>query len=160
MPQIQLKTEIHAPVERCFDLARSIDLHKISTAKTNEEAVAGTTSGLIGLHETVTWRATHLGVRQHLTSRITAFQRPHFFTDEQVKGIFKQIYHEHRFEQVGNRVIITDIFHFRSPFGIAGRIFNAVFLTSYLRRLLIKRNQIIREFAETDAWKQVLPETK
>ncbi len=53
MPRIILDTWINAPVERCFDLARSIDLHKISTEQTNEKAISGVTSGLIGLNETV-----------------------------------------------------------------------------------------------------------
>ena len=51
MPKIELKTEINSTLEICFDLSRSIDLHKISTAKTNEEAIEGTTSGLINLNK-------------------------------------------------------------------------------------------------------------
>ena len=90
MPFIDIETTIKAPIERCFDLARSIDLHQISTSHTNETAIAGTTSGLIGLNETVTWEATHFGVRQQLTSRITEFEYPNLFTDEMVKGVFKQ----------------------------------------------------------------------
>lgn len=31
MPKIYLETIVNAPIERVFDLARSIDLHKIST---------------------------------------------------------------------------------------------------------------------------------
>jgi ligand-binding SRPBCC domain-containing protein len=65
--------------------------------------------------ETVTWEATHFGVRQKLTSRITGFVRPIFFRDEQVKGAFKYIRHDHRFEQVGDKVIMTDTFDFGSP---------------------------------------------
>jgi hypothetical protein len=61
MPKIELHTEIDAPIERVFDLARSIDLHMLSTSHTNEKAIAGKTSGLIGLGEWVTWRAKHLG---------------------------------------------------------------------------------------------------
>jgi hypothetical protein len=61
MPRIVLKTEIDAPIEVCFDLSRSIDLHQISTAHTNEQAIDGVTSGLINLHESVTWRARHFG---------------------------------------------------------------------------------------------------
>jgi hypothetical protein len=41
MPIIELTTEIKSTIEICFDLSRSIDLHKISTAYTNEEAIAG-----------------------------------------------------------------------------------------------------------------------
>lgn len=64
-----------APPEVVFDLARSIDLHKLSTAHTGEEAIAGKTSGLIELGETVTWRARHFGVMQTLTSKVTGFER-------------------------------------------------------------------------------------
>lgn len=41
MPIIELKTHIKANRAIVFDLSRSIDLHKISTEQTNEEAIAG-----------------------------------------------------------------------------------------------------------------------
>ena len=156
MPKIELTTEIHSTLEICFDLSRSIDLHKISTEQTNETAIAGTTSGLINLNEFVTWQATHFGIRQKLTSKITAFDRPTYFKDEQHKGVFKSFYHEHKFKQLGDKVIMKDIFHFKSPFGIFGKLFNKLVLTNYLRKLLIERNKVIKEFAETDKWKSVL----
>lgn len=156
MPIIELKTEINSTLEICFDLSRSIDFHKTSTVQTNEEAIEGRTTGLIELNEMVTWQATHFGIRQKLTSKITAFNRPNFFVDEQTKGIFKSIFHEHIFEQVGNKIIMTDIFEFNSPFGIFGKIFNKLILTNYLKKLLINRNGIIKEYAETEKWKVVL----
>jgi hypothetical protein len=55
MPLIRLETVIRAPIERCFDLSRTIDLHMRSTEETQEIAVAGVTTGLIGLGEEVTW---------------------------------------------------------------------------------------------------------
>jgi hypothetical protein len=57
MPTINLTTEINAPIEICFDLSRSIDLHKHSMEHTGEEAIAGRTSGLIEDGEFVTWQA-------------------------------------------------------------------------------------------------------
>ena len=156
MPKIEIITQINSTLEICFDLSRSIDLHKISTAQTKEQAVAGRTNGLINLNETVTWQATHFGIRQKLTSKITAFDRPNYFIDEQIKGIFKSIIHEHKFEKVGDYVIMKDTFEFHSPFGFLGKIFNKLVLTNYLKRLLIDRNQIIIEFAETEKWKEVL----
>ena len=156
MPKIELITEIKSTLEICFDLSRSIDLHKISTAQTNEEAIGGRTSGLINLNETVTWQATHFGIKQKLSSKITAFNRPNYFVDEQIKGIFKSIYHEHKFEQVGDIIIMKDIFEFHSPFGVLGKIFNKLILTSYMKDLLENRNLIIKEFAETGKWKEVL----
>lgn len=156
MPKIELVTEINSTIDICFDLSRSIELHQISTSKTNERAIAGKTSGLLGLNEFVTWEATHFGIKQTLTSKITVFDRPHYFVDEQVKGAFKSIYHEHIFEQVSNKVIMKDVFEFHSPFGLFGQLFNKIILTNYLEKLLIDRNKVIKEFAETDKWNLLL----
>lgn len=156
MPKIELTTEINSTIDICFDLSRSIDLHKISTIQTNEQAIAGKTSGLINLNEFVTWQATHFGIRQKLTSKITEFDRPKYFKDEQQNGAFKSFSHEHKFEQIDDKVIMTDIFEFQSPLGIFGKIFNKLILTKYLQKLLSDRNQVIKEFAETDQWKTLL----
>jgi hypothetical protein len=99
MPLIHLETKIKSEIGICFDLSRSIDLHKISTSKTNERAIDGITSGLINIDESVTWEAKHFGITQNLTSKITQFKRPFYFRDEQIKGAFKYISHDHLFEQ-------------------------------------------------------------
>lgn len=82
MPIIRHEIEIKAPIARVFDLARCIDLHVETMRRSDEKAVAGKTRGLIEADETVTWQATHFGVRQKLTSKITVFDRPHYFRDE------------------------------------------------------------------------------
>lgn len=156
MPRIVLETEINAPIERCFDLSRSIDLHKISTMHTNEEAIDGVTSGLIKLNESVTWRAKHFGIYQSLTTKITEFDSPRFFIDEMVKGAFKGFRHEHHFEAIENGTLMSDIFDYRSPFGILGKLVDVIVLKRYMTKLLIKRNDTIKEFAESDQWKKVL----
>jgi ligand-binding SRPBCC domain-containing protein len=156
MPKIELTTAINAPINRCFDLARSIDLHKLSTAGTNEEAIAGVTTGLIGKGQTVTWRATHFGITQTLTSKITELTYPDFFRDEMLQGPFKMIKHDHIFIESADATIMKDIFLFESPAGILGKLFNKVILERYLINLLKKRNNMIREVAETDRWKTIL----
>jgi len=156
MPQIELQTIINASIEICFDLSRSIDLHKISTAATKEKAIGGTTSGLINLNEFVTWRAIHFGISQQLTSKITQYNRPFHFRDEQQKGPFKYLIHDHYFKAVENAVIMKDIFKFQSPFGYAGKLFDKIILADYLKKLLLKRNDTIKEYAETTKWKSLL----
>ena len=158
MPKIEIVTSIRSTPEICFDLSRSIDLHKISTAKTNEKAIAGTITGLINLGETVTWEATHFGITQKLTSKITAFKRPFHFRDEQVKGAFRSFTHDHFFEQKNDIVIMKDIFNFISPFGIAGNIFNKLILTKYLTKFLNDRNNVIKAYAESEKWKSIIPQ--
>lgn len=156
MPTINLEVHIKSDIETSFYLSRSIDLHKISTANTNGEAIDGTTSGLINIWEFVTWQATHFGIKQKLTSKITAFDRPFHFRDEQQKGAFKFIIHDHFFEVNGNTVIMKDIFNFQSPLGFLGYFADKLVLIGYLTKLLIKRNDIIKKFAETQKWKLVL----
>lgn len=51
---------------------------------------------------------------------------------------------------------MIDYFDYTSPFGILGRIADTLFLEKYMRNLLAKRNQIIKEFAETDGYMKVL----
>ncbi|TRW26604.1 SRPBCC family protein [Flavobacterium zepuense] len=158
MPVIRLQYSINAPINVVFDLSRSVDLHKISTAHTNEEAVAGKTSGLMELHDSVTWRAKHLGLTQHLSSKITAFNRPNMFIDEMVSGAFKSFKHQHIFTEVNGQTVMTDVFTYQSPLGILGRIADAVFLKKYMQKLLTERNRIIKEFAEdADKYKKILP---
>ncbi|MEL6557407.1 MAG: SRPBCC family protein [Bacteroidota bacterium] len=156
MPSIKLETKIHANIEVCFDLCRSIDLHKISTEHTNEEAVAGVVAGLIDLGETVTWRAKHLGIYQRLTSVITEFDRPVLFADELVKGAFKHFRHVHHFKQDGEITIMRDTFDYQSPLSIFGKLADKLFLKKYMTRLLEKRNHTIKQFAENGKWREVV----
>ena len=153
MPRIVLETEIDAEINIVFDLSRSIDLHKISTEHTNESAIAGKMSGLIELGESVTWRAKHFGIYQKLTSVITEFKKDEFFSDEMVSGAFK---HEHHFNNTDGKTTMTDYIDYISPFGILGRIVDKLFLKKYMTALLDKRNQTIKEFAESEKWKTVL----
>ena len=144
METIRIELWIAAPIERCFDAARDLDLHVKSMAHTNERAVAGRTSGLIELGEEVTWRARHLGITQHFTSKITAFDRPHHFRDEMQRGAFRSFVHDHFFEADGDRTKMIDVLHFSAPLGILGRLAEKLFLRRYMTRLLTERATVIQ----------------
>lgn len=156
MPTIHLTTFIAAPPKRVFDLSRNIGLHKISTKETNEEAIAGVTSGPIGLHETVTWKAKHVGKMRTMQVKITAMESPVSFSDEQVKGDFIYFRHEHHFKEIDNGTLMIEVLDFKSPYGVIGNIFNSIYLTQYLERFLIKRNAVIKRYAETEMWKALM----
>ena len=49
---------------------------------------------------------------------------------------------------------MKDIFIFESPFGVLGKLVNSLFLKNYMFKLLIERNRVIKEYAETDKWKK------
>lgn len=139
------RTELDAPPERAFELSRSIDAHLGSMADTGERAIDGVTSGLIGLGETVTWRARHFGVTWTMTSRITALDEPRTFTDEQVRGPFARFRHVHGFERLERPdgtvgTLMLDQVTFTAPLGPLGLIAERVALTRHLRRLIESRN--------------------
>lgn len=156
MPVIDVVTLIQAPRERVFDLARSIDAHRDSTGGTDERAVAGVTSGLIGPGEEVTWEARHLGVRQRLTVRITAFERPVHFRDEMLSGAFASLVHVHHFAEHAQGTSMRDRLEFRSPLGVLGRLADRAFLATYMRRLLVRRNAVLKRLAESSGWSRYL----
>lgn len=156
MAKVYLETYVDAPVERVFDLARSIDLHTLSMKDTNERPAGGRTVGLMGLHETVTWRARHFGVFQELTVVITRLERPYLFADKMTKGAFASMHHLHRFEEAGQGTKMTDVFEFTSPYGFVGRLAERAFLKGYMERLLKRRNMALKAVAEGDAWVALL----
>lgn len=142
MPTIRIETYIKAEKAIVFDLSRSIDLHKFSTQHTNEEAIAGVTSGLMGLNETVTWKAKHFGIYQKLSTKITEFDRPNSFVDEMQKGIFKDFRHEHIFEENVEGTLMIDIFDYKSPCGIFGSLADYLFLENYMKNFLMVKEQL------------------
>jgi ligand-binding SRPBCC domain-containing protein len=153
--RIHIETSIAAPIERVFDLARDIDFHQRSMADTGERAVAGRTSGLIGPGESVTWRARHLGRTWALTSRVTGFEPPLLFVDEQVSGPFAWFRHEHRFQPVPGGTLMIDDWEHRPPLGLLGKILDALILGRSVRRLLERRAAAIAR--EAAASEQVSP---
>lgn len=150
---------IQAPVDRCFDLARSVEVHLLGNVHFGESAVAagGRTTGLMASGERVTWRARHFWVWHELTSEITSLQRPDYFRDVMVRGIFRFMTHDHFFRQLpGGQTEMRDVFAFAAPLPVLGRIAELTFLDGYMRRLLKERNAVIRQVAESDEWRRYL----
>lgn len=148
MTSIQLITKINAPLPAVFDLARSVDVHLESTSQTNERVVAGRTSGLMELHETVTWQGRHFGFLLQHESRIMAMDAPRYFVDEMASGHFKSFWHEHYFEERDGATFMTDNVGYETPYGVLGRLYDKIALEKYMRELLRKRNAVIKALAE------------
>ena len=156
MSFIHLTTFIAAPLERVFDLSRSVDLHKKSMAAYEEKIIDGVMNGLMKEGDSVTWTARHLFRQRILKVKITKFQKPDFFADEQVQGNFLMMKHEHYFKPIENGTIMIDQFHYELKHGLAGKLFNRLYLEKYITSLLHKRNEMIKQVAESNQWKQLL----
>ncbi len=159
MVKLKELTMIDAPVERCFDLARSVEVHLAGNVHSGESAVAtaGVTSGLIGMAQRVTWRAKHFGIWQQLTSEITAMDRPFYFQDSMIHGIFRFMRHDHFFRPLpGGITEMQDTFCFAAPLPVLGWLAEAAVLRRYMQALLRERNAVIKMIAESSDWSQYL----
>jgi ligand-binding SRPBCC domain-containing protein len=149
LPTLKLTTSINAPIELCFNLARSVEVHLESTSHTNEKVIRGRTSGLCQPGDTITWRARHFGIFQQLTVEITQMIPFTFFQDKMVKGAFKEFTHDHLFRYENGKTIMDDIFNYSAPLFILGKIAEKSFLDNYMLNLLKKRNSSIKKLAES-----------
>lgn len=153
---MQLHTCIAAPVERVFDLARSVDAHLASTGPSTERVVQGREVGLLEMGEEITWEGVHFGIRQRLCVKIVDLQKPTFFRDTMTQGAFSSFTHAHYFRCENGMTIMNDCIDYRVPFGIAGRIFDWLILSNYLQRFIKNRNRFLKETAESDQWTRFL----
>ncbi|MBS3678730.1 SRPBCC family protein [Ornithinibacillus massiliensis] len=148
MPIIKHEQFIQASLDVCFDLARNVEIHTLTTSKTKEKAVGGVTQGLLKKGDTVTWEATHFGIRQKLTVKVTHMEKPTMFVDVMVKGAFNSFTHTHRFVEENGGTIMIDIFKYKSPLGIVGIIADKLFLEKYMTNFIISRAKELKRIAE------------
>jgi hypothetical protein len=153
-------TVIEAPIDRCFDLSRSVEVHLLANIHSGEQALAigGVTSGLVALNQQVTWRAKHFGTWQNLTSRYTAMQPPTYFQATMIEGIFRSMKADHYFRTLPSGATeMKDDFRVAAPLPILGPLAEALFLRRYMLALLRERNTVIKQLAESTDWQQYLP---
>jgi ligand-binding SRPBCC domain-containing protein len=111
---IDLTTVVRAPVAQVFDLCLDVDAHTASMSRAGEHVVAGVRSGRLALGDTVTWAARHFAVQWRMTARITAYDHPRRFVDEQVRGPFRHWHHEHTFtwDEAANVTVMRNVIDF------------------------------------------------
>lgn len=141
-------TSIAAPPEVVFDLALDMDGHAEALAASGETAVTSTGNPVLGLGDVVHFRARHFGLPFRLSAQVVELDRPRRFADEQVRGPFAALRHEHVFKADGPGTTMTDRLVFRAPLGPLGALVARVVLAGHLRRLLLVRNAHLRRAAE------------
>ena len=156
MTNIHVTTFILAPAERVFDLCRNTTVYKAVLKGRKEGFSSGAGSSLIASGETITFNAKHLGKTRIMTARLIEMERPMKFAEEQVKGDLKSFRLESHFKQVENGTILINILTFEGPRDFLGSLIGRFFLKSYLEKFLLKRNEVIKQYAETEKWKAVL----
>jgi ligand-binding SRPBCC domain-containing protein len=146
---IEVVSVINAVPARVFDLELDVDVHAESLSASGETATTNTGRRRLALGDEVTFRARHFGLPWRMTSRITAYERPRHFVDEQTRGPFRALRHEHYFEPLdGGGTKMTDRMTVSAPLGPLGGIVTRLVLAPYLRRLLTQRAIHVKRLAE------------
>jgi ligand-binding SRPBCC domain-containing protein len=85
------------------------------------------------------------------TTEITGYEAPVYFQDSMVKGLFRSFQHDHFFRSLGpSETEMRDELLFSMPAFLLGPIGERVLVKRRLRELLVKRNEMIRRYAEGD----------
>ena len=143
VPTLEVVTRIAAQPAEVFDLSLDVGAHTASMSGSGERIVGGVRTGHMKLGDTVTWSARHFGIPWRMTSRISAYERPVRFVDEQVRGPFRHWHHEHSFtwDAASGTTQMRDVISFAAPFGVIGRVAERLVLRRYMERLVASRNK-------------------
>jgi hypothetical protein len=148
METIRVATWIDAPIERCFLLSLSIDLH---SASDGDARTGGAAAGFLREGETVTLPGRPFGVLRH-TCRVDQL-RPHsYFRDVMIAGNFRHFMHEHHFAPMNDGTRIRDEIRFSSHWGSVGNLLARKRLKVYL----MERGAAIKRVAESEEWRRYL----
>ncbi|GIJ22907.1 SRPBCC family protein [Micromonospora lutea] len=146
---IEVVSVINAAPSVVFDLTLDVDVHTASLPASRETATTSTGRRQLVLGDEVTFHARHFGLAWRMTSRITAYERPYRFVDEQTRGPFRALRHEHQFQDFdGVRTQMTDRMTISAPLGPLGVVVTWALVAPYLRRLLMQRAAHITYLAQ------------
>jgi ligand-binding SRPBCC domain-containing protein len=156
METIRFGTWIDAPVERCFLLSLSVDLHVATTRSTQATTSASAMEGMIVEGETFTFKGQYFGMRGPHTSLIEKL-RPHsYYRDVMISGHFRHFEHDHHFATMDDGTRMRDEIRFSAGSGPFGRLATRMFLRKRLKAFLIERNALIKHLAESEDWHKYL----
>jgi ligand-binding SRPBCC domain-containing protein len=86
-----------------------------------------------------------LGIRLDWCTEITQVNHLTYFVDEQREGPYTIWHHQHHFEEIEGGVLMTDIIHYKIPFGVLGNLANRLFIKRQLRSIFEFRIKKVNE---------------
>jgi ligand-binding SRPBCC domain-containing protein len=143
---VSVETSTGAPPCVCFDAARNVDTHALTTDWTRERIADAPQSRMLEGGDLVTFEAVHFGVRQRLTAKIVDYRRPERFVDEMVRGPFRSLRHTHEFQATTGGTRMIDTLEIAAPLGVIGWVAERLFLAAYMRAFLARRNAALASY--------------
>jgi len=81
----------------------------------------------------------------HWKTEISKVDKPHSFTDKQLKGPYKLWEHTHEFIVKGNGILMKDTVKYQLPFGIIGQLAHSLIVSKKLKHIFAYRKQILNQ---------------
>jgi len=97
----------------------------------------------------IDYRLRLLGVPLRWQARITDWEPPFGFVDEQVRGPYRLWRHAHRFYEDGEGTIIEDTVHYRLPFTPLGDFFHPLVRLQLERIFRFRQSAVRRRLLRT-----------
>jgi ligand-binding SRPBCC domain-containing protein len=151
------RIHVNAPIERCFLLSTSLELVRQSLKFQLVGGQSSRATGLVEGGDRLMWQGWALGMPQRHESLISRYERPNFFQDTMLRGRFKRFQHDHSFTEIGGRTLLNDKVRFSLPLGVVTRPLGRLVVTPYVAGLLRHRLELLKRVAESEEWKQYLP---
>lgn len=87
-----------------------------------------------------------LGIPIFWMTEITHVKDKEYFIDEQRRGPYAFWHHTHIFKSVPGGVEMTDLVHYRLPFGFIGKLLHRLFVKKQLNSIFDHRLSVLRQF--------------
>lgn len=85
------------------------------------------------------------GIKMHWVTEITHVKHKEYFVDEQRFGPYAFWHHKHFLKEVPGGVEMTDILHYKIPYGFLGRIVNVLFVRKKLKEIFDFRHNTLEQ---------------
>ena len=93
----------------------------------------------------IDYRLSLAGLPVRWRTRISSWEPPHRFSDDQERGPYALWHHVHEFEAVGDHTRMRDRVDYRLPFGPLGALAHLLSVRRTLERIFDHRRKVIEE---------------
>ena len=89
-----------------------------------------------------------IGIPVKWLTEIKSVTKNREFVDFQEKGPYKLWHHRHLFKEIPEGIEMTDIVHYKAPFGILGKLMEKLFIQKKVESIFNYREKVIKDFFE------------
>ncbi|MFD2873363.1 hypothetical protein ACFS5N_12835 [Mucilaginibacter ximonensis] len=146
--RLQFEQKLPIPLAETWDFFTSpLNLAKITpanmgfTVTSPYDAQSKVYPGMI-----ITYKIKPLfGISMDWMTEITHVKDQDYFVDEQRFGPYALWHHEHHFKEIDGGVHMTDILNYAIPYGVIGRLSNALLVRKEILKIFAHREKAINE---------------